>query len=414
MPSIFTWKCSHYKNTTRKWISGSLQLRLDNITFLEEDNPKNSGDRLKLIFDFTHIQEVKKATSSLVYSSIVFLINKEQFWFSSLPNRDNVFYTIEYFWKQLLCDTVPVPAGNRHTNELLKIAHGTQDSLMEAANTLHAQGKQLNNAAKTMDMVHNDLNVAERIADDLDSYFSMWHVKGPSTNVPNLEIERDDVNTNSGRIEYSILYANFVQESHKTGYIVLNDNNINVLNEKSESVFTSPVTQLSKVDVNSPWDIIVTKRSFGKSDTCLHLISTKMPNIIQTLQKLYDIEINYLDLPDANESEEEEEEENTETCSGTANPQNINLAATNIIHSRTMGGVSGTSPQHSRAGTAQMQMTDEDNKELSKVLNNIKSMAVNISVEQDAQIKQIERLNETVDRANDRIRSADFKVKKIT
>lgn len=62
----------------------------------------------------------------------------------------------------------------------------------------------------------------------------------------------------------------------------------------------------------------------------------------------------------------------------------------------------------------QKQISKEDENELSKVLNNMKSLALNISVEQDAQLKQIDSLSQSVDRANSRIKSTDWRVKNAT
>lgn len=62
----------------------------------------------------------------------------------------------------------------------------------------------------------------------------------------------------------------------------------------------------------------------------------------------------------------------------------------------------------------QKPVSDEDARELSAVLNNMKTLAENISIEQDAQIKQIDDLTVSVDKANTRIKATDWKVKKLT
>ena len=58
-------------------------------------------------------------------------------------------------------------------------------------------------------------------------------------------------------------------------------------------------------------------------------------------------------------------------------------------------------------------MSEQDVEEISTVLKNIKTLSLDIGVEQGAQLQQIDYLNQTVDRAGARIRAADKKVKKM-
>lgn len=405
MPSIFSWRCSYYQNTTRKWVNGKLSLREFDLLFGTDDTTvKDNTIKIRITFD--DICGLKKATSTLIYKCLVLNTKTDALWFGSFSNLEDVYKTVEYFWREKLYTSVSSTSlTNQKSNELLNIVHGTQDTLMEASKSLHAQGKQINRAAVTMNLIHQDLSVAERISEDLDSYFCSWRVRSPPVggNVDNHLIERNDI-VMADRIEYQILYARCAQESHKSGLLTLNNLAIDILDEKNVSLFSSQITQLSNIEVNSPWDINITKRGIGKEDIHWHLISTKMPEIIKSLQKVYNFELSFNDIPEDDISDDDEEE-NFDRIGGEEETTNYNRDSLLSNSNRAL--------QQSRQASVQTQLTSEESGELSKVLNNIKSMAVNIGVEQEAQLKQLDNLSESVERANDRIRSTDRKINKL-
>ena len=105
MPKIFGWKCSYYKNEKRRWAYGKLDLHINGISFLED----STSVKKKVTVNFSSINEVKKTTSSFIYSCVFIRTDIEKLWFSSFLNRDNVFNTIEHFWKeQLYTSKIPV------------------------------------------------------------------------------------------------------------------------------------------------------------------------------------------------------------------------------------------------------------------------------------------------------------------
>ena len=62
----------------------------------------------------------------------------------------------------------------------------------------------------------------------------------------------------------------------------------------------------------------------------------------------------------------------------------------------------------------QDQLCEESAVEVMSVLKNIKTLALDVGTELDSQNHQIDSLNASVDRAKDRLKSADWKVKKLT
>jgi len=62
----------------------------------------------------------------------------------------------------------------------------------------------------------------------------------------------------------------------------------------------------------------------------------------------------------------------------------------------------------------QKELSTREADELSKVLNSMKLLASDINVEQDAQLKQIDHLTESVDRANSRLRTTTRRIDDAT
>ena len=100
-PPIKYWDCSFYKNDVKKWVYGKLLLFKSFIEFHEEI--KNSAVKRFVIY-FSNISEINKVKSMLCYTSITLALNTEKIWLSSFSNRDEVFNTLEHFWRDLLIE----------------------------------------------------------------------------------------------------------------------------------------------------------------------------------------------------------------------------------------------------------------------------------------------------------------------
>ena len=167
---------------------------------------------------------------------------------------------------------------------MLSIAYETQGVLLDASNQLHRQGKQLDSSARTMEKIHNDITVAERITGDIESWFGAWRVKG-KFEPPKADTDRMSSPLGQQSMDYPVLYATVAQESHKSGQIVLKDDQFELLNEKYEMVHSFAVDKISEVDIHSPWDVTIVKRTFGKPLVRIHLTSARMPVLLKRLQQ---------------------------------------------------------------------------------------------------------------------------------
>ena len=181
--------------------------------------------------------------------------------------------------------------------ELLSIAYETQGVLLDASNQLHRQGKQLDSSSRTLEKIHNDITVAERITGDIESWFGAWRVKGRFKSEKANTDRVDSCPLGQQSIDYPVLYGKVAQESHKSGQIVLKDGQFELLDEKYEVVHSFAIDMISEVDIHSPWDVTIIKRTFGKPLVRIHLTSARMPMLLKRLRQCKGPEYDLDNLP---------------------------------------------------------------------------------------------------------------------
>ncbi|XP_066936901.1 synaptosomal-associated protein 47-like [Clytia hemisphaerica] len=385
---ILQWTCTFYDEKERRWKEGELQLNQTQVVIVFED--KRDKTKKAKVIKFQNISKITKEKSSYIYPSIVVNLSNCVVWLSSFKIRDEVFNNIEHFWRISLLDS-RASKSEQKDRELLRIAYETQEVLIGASNQLQQQGRQLNSAARTMENMHNDITVAERITGDIESWFGAWRVKGRFEN-ENTMNERMDSPLGSQSIDYPVLYGKVIQESHKSGQVVFKDNNFELLDEKLAVVYSIPLQQISEIDVHSPWDITILKRSLGKPLIRIHLTSARMPLILKNLQQSQGPELDLETLPQETKEVDFIEE----------------LGENKNDHATTSSSSSPTST--TSVLTKQKELAMDDAAELSKVLNKMKFLASDINVEQDAQLKQLDDLTEGVDRATSRFNATNRRI----
>ena len=159
-------------------------------------------------------------------------------------------------------------------NELLEIAYESQTTLMSAATTLHAQGEKIQDAARKMDLLHGDLQVAENIVSDMESWFGYWKIN----------CSKDVVTRGQ---DSKVLVAKSHQESHTPSKLILGAKSIDIYDTKDKLLHTFSPKDLSNTLVHSPYDITLVQRSFGKPDVKAHVIATKLPMLLSSIEKIY-------------------------------------------------------------------------------------------------------------------------------
>ena len=206
---------------------------------------------------------------------------------------------VEYIFLILFCRLAEDTGGPENTEakssegkELLNILYDSQDTLASTAKTFHRQGQQIDAACRTMNRLHNDLDVAETIVHSLDSWLDKWNVDTP--------LVRIDVPDNIEMIEkteYPVLYSGNIGGKQLPGSLVVSNQCIEVLDAERNTKFYFMNSQVSEVTVHTPWQIIISKYAFGKSDLSVYITSARMMYILKILELTVGAKMNYDEPP---------------------------------------------------------------------------------------------------------------------
>lgn len=208
-PYIRTWNASLYDNVSRRWINGQLNLLLNAIVFKPDDaGCKNICENPHTLhIEFSNIISINKAQSSLIFTAVTIITNDgNTHWFSSLQNRNSTFLIIQHFYQASLHhkpdngDMATLGSASsiaqkrtKFGTALLQSVNDSQTTLEKAAWKLTDQGDQLRNAAFTMEELHEDLQVAERITSGLDSYLGRWSLPPTDKSEELILVRRNDI-----------------------------------------------------------------------------------------------------------------------------------------------------------------------------------------------------------------------------
>ena len=133
-----------------------------------------------------------------------------------------------------------------------------------------------------MDMIHSDLQVAEHIVNDMQSWFTYWNIRSKSP-----VLTRGQV--------FEVLIAKSKQESHTPSKFILGIKSVDIFDPKNKLLFSFNPSDLGNTLVHSPYDLTLIQRCFGKSDLKAHVISTELPNLLQCIETIYKRKLIYED-----------------------------------------------------------------------------------------------------------------------
>ena len=193
-------------------------------------------------------------------------------------------------------------------DDVLDIALNMQSTLSNAAVSLHNQGKQLNQTTERLNDMHNDLAVSKRITNDLESWFGAWRFKESFVKKKIISPRNDGLVCYAEKHVFKVLIGKVAQESHYPGCLVFVDKNLEVINEKSDTLFSSSISSISQIHIHSPYDVTFVKHFFGKPDQKIHIISSSFPEIICMLEKNYLYPAKYDDPKPKDSSDPNEED----------------------------------------------------------------------------------------------------------
>lgn len=175
----------------------------------------------------------------------------------------------------------------------MKVLHNSQDTLLTAAKTLHRQGQQIDEACRTMNKLHGNLNVAETLIHSMGSWLSQWHVDCPKVNI-NVSGVRQCIQ----KTEFTVLYGFARDEKHHSGSLVISENGVELLSSSHEALHYFGMKEISEIIVHTPWEMTLAKYCIGKPDATFHVLSSRLIYILQLLECLVGAKLSYEEPPD--------------------------------------------------------------------------------------------------------------------
>lgn len=165
--NVFECPASYYNPATKKWESGCFTLNKNHIQFV--NNSSDKDEQFHLCLPLSTVTGVEKRQSNFIYPSLVVCVGTEKHWFGSFTSRDAVYNLLELFWREALISRplrIPSPIQACKTNsllgkELLEVLNESKNTLIETANALSDQSRQLYDAEEAVEDLNSDLSKAE-------------------------------------------------------------------------------------------------------------------------------------------------------------------------------------------------------------------------------------------------------------
>ncbi|RUS78985.1 hypothetical protein EGW08_013242, partial [Elysia chlorotica] len=384
---IRSWDASYYDTSVQKWFYGQLKLATNELIFVVNNAEDLNHKPRNYSLDFADISCINKAMSSMIFPALTARTkNNQVHWFASFQDRNNTFVVISHFFEASLLTNGP---GSLSSNKglssqrtalgtaLLKSVQDSDVTLREAASSLSQQTKQLATMACTMQDMQEDLVVAERITNGLNSWMGRW--KMPKSDRPGELIFLND-NDIPDVVDVEVLFTKLLSSRVGTqtcGVCQVECNGITILDMKQKVIHHFKWSEVSRVRAVSPWEIMVTQYLIGQPDLSYNIVSIHMPIILSKVAKFAGTKLEYI------------EPSSSITCVGKFYPTS------------------------SLQFQEQKVISDAEIDELSATLNNIKATALAVKSEQESQLEDIDELTSSVVKANDRIRTMNKTMGKL-
>ncbi|KAH9524531.1 hypothetical protein Btru_027100 [Bulinus truncatus] len=289
--------------------------------------------------------------------------------------------------------------------ELLRSIYDSQATLQKGAVSLVEQGSQLRNGAVKIEEIHEDLSVAERIAKGIDSWLGRWNLP-PAVKTEELILVRDNDIPDVWDIE--VLCTKILGSKYGCQNINVfrtSADGLTILDMKQKILQHFKWSDVSFIKVVSPWEVIVTQSFIGQPDLSYGIISSTLPRILPKLNRHLGRKIEYMNPPDAHHAQHYEP----------------HWDKPSVLRSRSQSQCSPQSLPEDWDGDDQIMgqalkqgnsISDAEYLELTSTLANLKSLALDIQVEQNDQLTTIDHLTQSVTKANDRVKAVNKIIKK--
>jgi ssDNA-specific exonuclease RecJ len=270
----------------------------EEIVFTQQNNSGKNDELISIPYE--DLIDVRKSTTGLVFGAI-FIVTKEneKIWFSSLPDREGIYGTLKHFWQAKLFQKSNSAMKNskgqktRMGQKLLGIVKDSEQTLSNAAVQLYDQGKQIDHTMDVMADLHNDLDIADNLVKDIDSWIGRWRLPSEYKTVDPVVVNKSDI---PEVFEYEILFTKLETSQANTrqvGSLRISNDGLTILNIKMKTEFHFRWADVSKLRVVTPWELMVIKYQIGKPDLVYGLVSANMVAILKLLDNCAKYKLTY-------------------------------------------------------------------------------------------------------------------------
>ncbi|KAH3715398.1 synaptosomal-associated protein 47-like isoform X1 [Dreissena polymorpha] len=427
-PTIGEWSAAVFYATSKKWVCGRLSVTAQLVNFVPCGNCLDKP--VQIVLD--HVTDIRKATTGLFFGAIVVTDrSKSETWISSLDDRESTYRMIVHFWKACLFSKETDSKTSRGPQvqtkmgqKLLSIVHDSQETLSKAAVQLNSQGGQIANMMDIMSDIHNDLDISERLVEDVDSWLGRWQIPKQVENINPVFVNKSDV---PQVFEYEILFTKLEMNKanmKQVGSMRLSPDGVTILTNKNTNEYHFTWPNISKIEVVTPWEIKVIRHQIGKADLVYSAVSANMVAILKVLDSCARYKLKYCSLPEhvrkANERIASSHSFliSKQTSSGTSNPGSSTIAhkfqpdSASQSQTRTIQ-MNQSELLSLKISHPQKVVSDNEAEEISSALKNMKSLALAIQEEQTSQNAKLDSILSDVDVANQRLKNTSGKIEKL-
>ncbi|WAQ93597.1 SNP47-like protein [Mya arenaria] len=407
-----------YSDLDRRWVNGMFSVSASSLQLDPYNKPRESP----VYVSFWEIKDVRKATTGLIFGAIlVTTVHDRKVWFSSFVDRECAFRTIEHFRKgYLLADESAKesrqPSASERTKvgqKLLSIVHDSQTTLTTAAEQLHAQGRQMDSMMTAMSDLHGDLDIANRLVGDLDSWVGRWRIPRNVEQIDPVFVNKSGV---PEIFEYEVLYNKEETNranSRQLGTLRLSNDGITILNSKMKTEHHFMWSDVSQIRVITPWEIKITRTHIGRPDLAYSATSAQMMAVLKILDGCARYKMKFDKLPDHVQGFNARMKSEERFTASFSNAQKPAERATDLKDVSPIQ-IDQSEQSQLQINQSKQVVTDSEADEISRALSGLKSLALSVQEEGACQNEKLDSLNASVESANQRLEKSTKKIKKLT
>ncbi|KAG9494683.1 hypothetical protein GDO78_002171 [Eleutherodactylus coqui] len=387
-PAVQSWTCSYYLSSEKQWRPGRLSLTATHLRFQE-----GNADDFLVRFPLSCINEIKKESSSYIFSSITVLEQGgAKHWFSSLaPSRNAVFTVLEHFWRErLLSSEGKVTSKTSKGKELIGIVSGSQRRLEDTTRVLHHQGEQFDNIMSGLNKIEGDLATADRMLSVLESP-SWWPFSGnPWKRPSSKEVQATGQNRGKDGVItiIPVVFSRHPDVNLRPGHLTLLLSALEISDCDLRTLHRYERQDVDDIRVVSGHEMSVRQRFIGKPDIAYTVISAKLPDVLPLLEMQYNKKVEFM-----GEAAMFSDKMRLSPSDRSPGWQKDSWLLDTIVTSRPC-----------RAGEAEVltqeqEVTNAEAQELRKVLTKLKAIALEAEGELERQDEALDEITGSADRA---------------